>query len=155
MFPPPFGILLNNIAGHGISGMKAIISRGSTNSTAGAKWLWNSHSCNKRRAAPFNWSKEVELLVTQKKPLVSARSSGLRVPELIKGGQLPCVIEGSGEKGWNAECDASGGATSWLSAAISFRLHPHIPTLHSHPVPLLLLYWKSSLSEHGGRCCEH
>lgn len=89
--------------------------------------------------------------MTQKKSLVSARFSGLHVPELIKGGQLPCVIEGSGEKGWHAECDASGGATSWVSAAISFRLHPHAPTLHSHPVPLLLLYWKSSLFRTWGK----
>lgn len=57
IFPPPFGILLNTTAAHSISGMKAILSRESTNSTAGAEWLWDSNSCNKIRSEPFNWSK--------------------------------------------------------------------------------------------------
>lgn len=35
VFPPPFGILLNTMAAHGISVMKVTISWGSTNSRTG------------------------------------------------------------------------------------------------------------------------
>lgn len=56
VFSPRFGILLHTTTSQGISVMKTIILQGSTNSTVGAKWLWDSHSGNKRGTECFMWS---------------------------------------------------------------------------------------------------